>query len=409
MNRTVRSIMAAVFFSVGLQAADPLLPEAIEQRIRQHRTAEATFTVLAPDGSPLASQPVVIRQTCHKFLFGCNAFVINTADASELQKAYQRQFAALFNYATLPFYWGSYERQQGAPSAARLQMMADWCVRNDIRVKGHPLCWHQVQPAWLEGKGTNEVLRLQLDRIQRDITAFKETIHIWDVLNEAIAMSDATNAVGKLCRTLGRRELIRQTFAAARTADLKAMLILNDYRLGADFHRLVRECLDVGVPIDAIGIQSHMHNRYWGAKRVWDACEQYAKIGKPLHFTETTILSREGAEQEQAKQVEEFYRVLFSHPSVEAITWWDFSDYKAWKNVSAGLVRKDMTPKPAYDVLLRLIKKDWWTREIKTATDAQGKVTFRGFLGDYQLECSYWQGAFTLDPASKAATTIQVR
>jgi len=222
-------------------------------------------------------------------------------------------------------------------------------------------------------------------------------------------MADAKNAIGNLCRSLSRRELIRQTFAAARAANPKTSLILNEFSLSEKFHHLVRECLDAGIPIDAIGIQSHMHSRYWGAKTAWDACEQYARLGKPLHFTETTILSKPGAEQDQARQIEEFYRVLFSHPSVEAITWWDFSDFKAWRNASAGLLRKDMTPKPAYDVLLRLIKKDWWTAEIKTGTDVNGKVTIRGFLGDYRIECSYWQAAFTLDPAGKAATTIQVR
>jgi hypothetical protein len=67
-----------------------------------------------------------------------------------------------------------------------------------------------------------------------------------------------------------------------------------------------------------------------------------------------------------------------------------------------------MTQKPAYDVLLRLIKNDWWTSEIKTATDVQGKVKVRGFLGDYRIECSYWQGSFTLDRNTKTAT-IQVR
>jgi GH35 family endo-1,4-beta-xylanase len=408
MNQAACLIMAMLFVPAGAHAADPLSPQAIEQRIRQHRTAGATFTVLTPDGSPLSSQPVTIRQTRHKFLFGCNAFLINTADNSEVQRAYQHRFAALFNYATLPFYWGAYERQQDRPNDEKLRMMADWCRDNGIRAKGHPLCWHMVQPAWLEGNATNEVLRIQLNRIKRDVSKFTGVIDTWDVVNEAIAMPDAKNAVGKLCRALGRRELIRQTFAAARAANPKTTFLLNDYLVGENFHRLIRECLDAGAPMDAIGIQSHMHAGYWGAKRLWETCERFADLGKPLHFTETTILSKSGDEPQQAKQVEEFYRVLFSHPSVEAITWWDFSDYKAWKNAPAGLVCNDMTPKPAYNTLLRLVKDEWWTREIKTATDANGKITVRGFLGDYQIECSYWQGSFTLDSNNKA-NTIQVR
>ena len=53
-------------------------------------------------------------------------------------------------------------------------------------------------------------------------------------------------------------------------------------------------------------------------------------------------------EAQQAQEVEDLYRVLFSHPSVEGITWWDFSDQGAWMKAPAGLLRKDMSPRPAY-------------------------------------------------------------
>jgi hypothetical protein len=43
-----------------------------------------------------------------------------------------------------------------------------------------------------------------------------------------------------------------------------------------------------------------------------------------------------------------------------------------------------MSPKPAYDVLHRLIKDKWWTRT-NVRTDDQGKAAFRGTLGQYQI------------------------
>ena len=49
------------------------------------------------------------------------------------------------------------------------------------------------------------------------------------------------------------------------------------------------------------------------------------------------------ASSEQAEHVAEFYTVLFSHPAVEAITWWDFTDQDAWQQAPAGLVRSDMS------------------------------------------------------------------
>jgi len=124
-----------------------------------------------------------------------------------------------------------------------------------------------------------------------------------------------------------------------------------------------------------------------------------ARFGAPLHFTETTILSGDrtwekprGAEWPstpegeayQAEHVVRFYTMLFSHPAVEAITWWDFADLHSWKGAPAGFVRKDMSPKPAYDELKRLIKGKWWTNTA-LETGADGTAGFRGLLGDYKV------------------------
>ena len=173
-----------------------------------------------------------------------------------------------------------------------------------------------------------------------------------------------------------------------------------------------------------------MHGGIWPVRKTWEVCERFAKFGKPLHFTETTLVSGEQGwelrkkredpnfrwtttpegEKRQAKQVAEFYRVLFSHPAVEAITWWDFTDQNAWQRAPAGLIREDMTPKPAYYELERLIKGHWWT-QAQTITDAGGTARFRGFLGDYEVGAQVYgkklTGTFRLDKSEKK--TIEVK
>jgi hypothetical protein len=151
---------------------------------------------------------------------------------------------------------------------------------------------------------------------------------------------------------------------------------------------------------DVIGIQSHMHGGTWTSERLWDVCQRFARFGAPLHFTELTILSGERGrqsarrvrdwatnderEQWQETEVARVYTMLFSHPAVEAITWWDFSDRRAWQGAPAGLVRKDMSPKPAYQRLMQLVRRQWWTRTAGR-TDAAGEFPFRGFLGQYRI------------------------
>ena len=414
-------ILVTIAFAEEKPPADRLSPQSIRQRILEHRTAQATLTLTTPDGKPLANTAVVVRQVRHKFLFGCNAFAINTADSGEAQQNYQKRFAELLNFATLGFYWGAFEREEGKPATERLKMMAQWCAKNNVRTKGHPLCWHQVPPRWLAGKTPEEVARLQLGRITRDVTAFRGLIETWDVVNEAVVMPSfkgENSPIPAWCQKIGRAEVIKQTFAAARAANPNATLLLNDYDTSANFEKLVRECLDAGVTIDVIGIQSHMHGGYWGAAKTWEVCQRFAKFGKPLNFTETTIISGDKkqnqrwngpnytdwpstpeGEARQMDQVAEFYTILFSHPSVQAITWWDFSDRGAWLGAPSGLVRKDMSPKPAYERLMKLIKGEWWTAEEKATTDAAGKITFRGFLGDYEVESPAGKGAFSLEKA----------
>ena len=89
-------------------------------------------------------------------------------------------------------------------------------------------------------------------------------------------------------------------------------------------------------------------------------------------------------EKAQADYVEKFYSLLFSHPSLRAITWWDFSDVGAWQGAPAGLLRKDMTPKPAYDRLLKLIKHDWWTNA-SGMSGKDGEYSAQAFYGDYTV------------------------
>lgn len=409
-------------------AADPLAPSEIEARIRQHRTTDATLTFLDSNGKPLANTPVTIRQLRHKFLFGSNAFNINPADDSQHQKAYQQRFADLLNYATLPFYWGAYERTEGNPDAARVNSMATWCADHDIITKGHPLVWQQVAPRWLANKPLDEIHRLQLDRVTRELTAFRTLINRWDVVNESVVMptyKGETTPIPALASKVGRIELIKQAFTAARRANPDAILILNDYDTSPKFERVIEECLAAGVPIDVIGIQSHMHAGYWGREKTWDVLTRFARFNKPLHFTELTILSGEikknqrwngppytdwhttpEGEARQAEQVAEFYTILFSHPAVEAITWWDFSDHGSWLGAPAGLLRNDMSPKPAYAALHDLIKNQWWTKEQSLTTDANGQLTLHASLGEYSFTTPTTAGSFTLHKPGPSSQTL---
>ena len=67
-----------------------------------------------------------------------------------------------------------------------------------------------------------------------------------------------------------------------------------------------------------------------------------------------------------------------------------------WLNAPAGLLRKEGSNTPVYDELLKLVKGEWWTGPSRLMTDKDGKLTFDGFPGDYELTYEGKQAFFEL-------------
>ena len=394
----------------GIAVAElALKPDQIQARIEKYRKGTLTVTVLDAAGRPVKNVLVTITQTRHAFLFGCNAFGYNPNDTSDAQKAYQDRFAALFNYATLPFYWGAFESQQGNPDYARLRAMADWCHQHGITPKGHPLVWQQVWPSWAPTDPDAAIPVLHA-RVHDLVTHYKNFIHYWDVVNEANSSADYTPANGESLwvKRDGPASVVETALGWARAAGQgnQETFLYNDFDTTQDNIDLLTQIKKDGKLPDAIGIQSHMHQGTWPLTKIWEVCQDFAQFGRPIHFTETTILSgpvqttngtqvflptTPDGEAAQADYVTKFYTILFSHPSVRAITWWDFSDKNSWMNAPAGFLRADMSPKPVYTELMDLIHKTWWT-DATVRSDDHGRATKRVFYGAYTVTATDSQG-----------------
>ena len=390
-----------------------------------HRKATARLQILNPDGTPAVRLPVRVDQVSHQFLFGCGAFdavdMMKTQDAAEQSFLQERmkKWLSIFNYGTLPFYWGRYEPVEGQTAYPETFAAAKWLRERGVRVKGHPLCWHTACAPWLLQFSNEEILRRQIGRIHRDVTAYKGVIDLWDVINEVVIMpvfDRYDNAVTRICIEKGRVGLVKEVFAAAKESDPEAVLLINDFNTSEAYAQLIEDLLEADVPIGAIGIQSHQHQGYWGLEKLNAVLERFSRFGLPLHFTENTLISGElmpphivdlndwqvdswpgtpEGEERQAREISEMYSVLFAHPLVEAITTWDFND-GCWLKAPSGFVHEDNSLKPSYHALMHLIHGDWETHQV-LETDEAGYISFTGFKGGYTAGSGTGSASFTLD------------
>jgi hypothetical protein len=165
---------AALWGTMEGLAADEderLLGEARE-RIERHRRGPGTVVVRGHDGRPVPGARVEIEQLQHDFLFGCNSFRFGRIPNAQREDLYRERFAALLNYATLPFYWAAYEPERGRPQYEYTDRVAGWCAVRGITCKGHPLTWDYADPRWLPQE-FSEIQRLSHYRVREIVARFQ--------------------------------------------------------------------------------------------------------------------------------------------------------------------------------------------------------------------------------------------
>jgi len=379
-----------------------------------HRKSSKMIEIKDQAGNLLKNTKVTVKQTNRDFLVGVNGFDVMMYAAgakTDEERAFFKnrvdKLVDVFNFVTLPFYWGMFEGKEGITLKDNYIQAASFLKEKDIVVKGHPLCWHTVCCDWLLKYDDETIMQKQLARIRREVGDFKGLVDSWDAINETVIMPEFDkydNAVTRICKKYGRIPLIKAVFDEAIGCQSGAKFILNDFNTTSKYEKVIEECLEAGVKIDIIGIQSHQHQGYWGKEKLLDVIERFSRFNIPIHFTENTMVSgnlipdyiedlndwqvdewpstKEG-EARQADEMEEMYRILFAAPSVQAITWWDLCD-GAWLGAPSGVLRKDGSVKPVYDRLKNMVKNEW-TTNYETSTDENGILHLEGFKGKYDI------------------------
>jgi GH35 family endo-1,4-beta-xylanase len=406
-----------------------------DARIEQHRKEDVTIRVMV-NGQPVENAQIDMKMTSNEFLFGSHIYGWEQVEPADGLPSYNRRFAELLNFGTARFYWSSYERVKDYPTYTLTDSIAAWAKKNGIQLKGHPLIWNSEDPSWVSNMDNATLYRRILQRVSDCVSRFKGSVDTWDLINETVPYQNYRGPSPRMTEVMdvyGIVNLAKEAFIKARAANPNATLLINDYINDNRYPNRLRELKDNSgnYLFDVVGMQSHTHleEGEWSNERLWSQCETLKAFGKPIHFSELTILSTlrkadwhsgivgdaaqstMAGEQWQKSEVLRYYTMLFSHPAVEAVCWWDFTDKNAWFGAPAGLIRADFSPKPAYTALKKLIKEEWST-DTTLVSDVAGEATVRAFRGKYHFTVRLPNGetkSYELtDVVRKDKTTIEL-
>ncbi len=401
----------------------------IYPNIEKYRKGNMSISIVDENGNIVPNAKIKINQITHEFKFGANLFMLDELETKEKNQLYKDYFKNIFNMATLPFYWSSVEPERGKLRYDKnsekyyrrppIDLCIEYCEENGIEPREHGLAYDQTFPLWLKGASV-DVAKVELERRFKEISErYANKIPTIEVTNEMYWGQGVTEFYT-------HPSFLEWSYKTADKYFPNNELVINEgtseawlyeCKCVAPYYAYTEAAKLKGARIDAMGMQFHMFfsreeeieksKKLYNPIHLYNQMNLYSNLVDNLQITEITIpaYSNDPLDEEiQARLTEYLYTVWFSHPNMEQIIYWNLIDGYAYvqdptpeairrtqgnmtigENVYyGGLLRYDMTPKPVYLTLDKLINKRWRTKlELYTQN---GKVSFRGFGGSYEIE-----------------------
>lgn len=323
---------------------------------------------------PFAALPPLKGVGRSKPAFGLTA---NAARIQKERKLFARMAAEMDLFTPESnFQWSAMEPKPGQWNWQPTDTALAWASANDIQVVGHSLLYHWFIPDWLKTSRDAKTLAEALQRrIDTTLGRYQGRIARWDVVNEPLNLRDGMP--GNLRRTpysqvLGETYL-DLAFKAAREADPKALLCLNEAEIEYDDQAerrtsllaLLRRLKDRGVPIDIVGLQSHLDAaKTLDIKGLSEFLAGLKSLGLRVAVTELDVIDKslpgDPAVRDRgvAEHVRQYLETVRAGSDLVSVTCWGMSDRNTWLDM--WYTRDDGRPQRPLPFDFDLRRKELW-------------------------------------------------
>ncbi len=399
------------------------IEKKINRGIEEHRQGLFMIKVVDEKGAPVENAKVTAKQISHEFKFGCTSFMLGQFKEEEKNKKWEEEYLKLFNYTVAPLYWLGLEPKEGEPRFSKdsenvyrrpaLDAVHEWAKENNLRVKGHCLMYNSFQPGWIPK--TNRELKMAVEeRSQKIAERYGKDYVDLDVINEQYLVYKNAYGEGwpRNYSITDEDDHEKWCFDVAKKYFPHSRLFWNegcyetfgfeDFKGNKSrYYLMLKKWIEMGAPIEGIGMQFHVFRKgeeglkdnlcVYNPLRTMELMKVYSEFNLPIHISEITIpsYSNEPEDEEiQAELTKRMYKLWFSQEKVDSIVWWNMVDGTAMdpyeNGFHGGLLRNDLSRKPSFDALNKLINEEWKTEICEKSAD-NGRVAFEGFYGDYEI------------------------
>ena len=284
----------------------------------------------------------------------------------------------------------STEPSRGSFNFSEGDAIVSWAKKNNIKVRGHTLCWHSQIPSWIgnsdqaanpHGWTKKQLLEILKNHIYGVVQHFAGEIEEWDVVNECLQDGQSGNGYqfrsNSIWQSVIGEEFIDSAFVWARRAadakgDYNVKLFLNDYntdswndgKTKALYNLAVRLKKD-GIPIDGIGLQMHTGVGRFQPEGVETTVQKCKEAGLICIITEmdmpgsNPITSSELSSQ--ATKYAKAAEIMAKYDNFPSMLIWGVRDDQSWLDNSDKtaplLFYPDLTPHPAYVEIRKMLQK----------------------------------------------------
>ncbi len=310
-------------------------------------------TALPPETLALRGRNSLNAHARRKGLIAGAAVVVHGLQADPaLQQLVAEQYGILVPEGELK--WIALRPSATAYNFDAADALFTFAKQHHMLVRGHTLVWHNSVPDWLSANPVQyNVRQLLIDHIRTVVGRYRGRVQSWDVVNEAILPADKQpmalrksfwyDAVGP--------DYIELAYRTAREADPHAKLCYNDYGVEydsddnaerrRDILDLLRSMQQKKVPLDAVGIQSHIKaaSPYTIGRGLTDYMAAIRAMGLEIYLTEMDVNEDDITDNDPAHSDKivadtyaQFLHVALADPAVKLLLTWGVSDRRTWLN-----------------------------------------------------------------------------